>query len=347
MIIFKRLYVVHMVSIKLLVDLSMSWFENIFGFEETSYYDTQAKFCQHGAELFTMDTPSRSFHSGSLILPSLAELRKEVLTLPVKPVGKIKLSGVQIDAYELHRRPEVCGALIQVASQFNLLEMPTQYTTPEKGITGYQNDNTQGPACAMACAAATVYRNYLVRTGGQIGQTSDIQLNTLADMDKLIGIPGIRMQNGYAMMSQKTLLAISRHIESLDESLLDKLRQSLRVGMHVNTEVTIPGVSKEHRVTQVLCSALPVAYHRYPVNDWKPFALLILQACYEATLLAGLINYHYTGNPRIYLTLVGGGAFGNSPEWITSALRRALCLFRNYPLDVYLVSNRKLPVEIY
>ncbi|EPD7749666.1 MULTISPECIES: hypothetical protein [Escherichia] len=115
------------------------------------------------------------------------------------------------------------------------------------------------------------------------------------------------------MMSQKTLLAISRHIESLDESLLDKLRQSLRVGMHVNTEVTIPGVSKEHRVTQVLCSALPVAYHRYPVNDWKPFALLILQACYEATLLAGLINYHYTGNPRIYLTLVGGGAFGNSP----------------------------------
>jgi len=50
---------------------------------------------------------SRSFHSGSLILPSLAELRKEVLTLPVKTVGKIKLSGVQIDAYELHRRPEV------------------------------------------------------------------------------------------------------------------------------------------------------------------------------------------------------------------------------------------------
>ncbi len=69
----------------------------------------------------------------------------------------------------------------------------------------------------MACAAATVYRNYLVRTGGQIGQTSDIQLNTLADMDKLIGIPGIQMQNGYAMMPQKTLLAISRHIESLDE----------------------------------------------------------------------------------------------------------------------------------
>ncbi len=187
-----------MVSVRLLIDLSMSWFKNIFGFEETSYHDTQAKFCQHGTELFTMDTPSRSFHSGSLILPSLAELRKEVLTLPVKPVGKIKLSGVQIDAYELHRRPEVCGALIQVASQFNLLEMPTQYTTPEKGITGYQNDNTQGPACAMACAAATVYRNYLVRTGGQIGQTSDIQLNTLADMDKLIGIPGIQMQNGYA-----------------------------------------------------------------------------------------------------------------------------------------------------
>lgn len=92
MIIFKRLYVVHMVSIKLLVDLSMSWFENIFGFEETSYYDTQTKFFQYGTKLFTVDTPSRSFHSGSLILPSLAELRKEVLTLPVRaPFGKRKI----------------------------------------------------------------------------------------------------------------------------------------------------------------------------------------------------------------------------------------------------------------
>lgn len=40
-----------------------------------------------------------------------------------------------------------------------------------------------------------------------------------------------------------------------------------------------------HRVTQVFCSALPVSYGvRSP--HWEPLARLVLEACYEATLLA-------------------------------------------------------------
>lgn len=50
----------------------------------------------------------------------------------------------------------------------------------------------------MACAAATVFRNYLVPMGSQTGQSTTSQLNTLADMEKAIGIDGIRMKNGYA-----------------------------------------------------------------------------------------------------------------------------------------------------
>jgi len=30
------------------------------------------------------------------------------------------------------------------------------------GVTRYQHDHTQGPACAIACGAATIYRNYFV-----------------------------------------------------------------------------------------------------------------------------------------------------------------------------------------
>lgn len=118
--------------------------------------------------------------------------------------------------------------------------MPCEYTTPEKGITDYQFDHTQGPACAMACAAATVFRNYLVPMGSQTGQSTTSQLNTLADMEKAIGIDGIRMKNGYALMSANTVQAISRYIASLDEQMRDRLRQELRIGLHSDTEVTIP-----------------------------------------------------------------------------------------------------------
>lgn len=165
-------------------------------------------------------------------------------------------------------------------------------------------------------------------------------------MDRAIGIGGIRMQNGYALLQPDTVLAISKHIEAMDELSRDGVRQNLRVGVHSDTEVTIPGVSKNQRVTQVLCSALPVAYHYSPRKDWAPFATLVLEACYEATLLAAVLNYHDTGNPRVYLTLVGGGAFGNDLSWIVSALRRALNLVSHHPLDVRLVNNRKVPVEI-
>lgn len=324
----------------------MSWFSDIFGFEESTYGKTKANFYVVGSRLYTNIAPSRSFHSGTLTLPSLAELRKGVYGLEVGRRGRIKLCSLAADAYELHGWPEANGALIQVASQFNLLEMPSQHTTPEKGITDYQHDYTQGPSCAMACAAATVFRNYLVPVGSQAGQTRTCQLNTLADMDRAIGIEGIRMQNGYALLQPDTVLAIGKHIASLDEPSRDGLRQHLRVGLHSDTEVTIPGLPKAQRVTQVLCSALPVAYHYSPVRDWTLFASLVLEASYEATLLAAVLNYHRTGNPRVYLTLVGGGAFGNDRCWIVSALRRALYLVRHHPLDVHLVSYRQIPVEI-
>ena len=49
--------------------------------------------------------------------------------------------------------PENAGALFQVASQLNLLEMTGPEVTPEDGVTIYQDDRTQGPACAIAAGA--------------------------------------------------------------------------------------------------------------------------------------------------------------------------------------------------
>ena len=40
----------------------------------------------------------------------------------------------------------------------------------------------------------------------------------------------------------------------------------------------------------------------------------------------------------VFLTLLGGGAFGNQESWIFSAIRRALNLFTHFNIDVRLVS---------
>jgi hypothetical protein len=93
-------------------------------------------------------------------------------------------------------------------------------------------------------------------------------------------------------------------------------------------------------VSQAFCSALPVAYGRVPEQAWGPFATLVLEAAYEATLLAAVENALAGGTGTVLLTRLGGGAFGNRDAWIHSAIRRALQCMAGHALDVRLVSYR-------
>jgi hypothetical protein len=90
------------------------------------------------------------------------------------------------DVRQMNHAPENAGALFQVASQFNLLEMVSPTVTPEHGVTRYQYDRTQGPACAIAAGAATIYRNYFAPVGGSNGQTTERQLDGLADLGEAL-----------------------------------------------------------------------------------------------------------------------------------------------------------------
>jgi len=59
----------------------------------------------------------------------------------------------------MHLQSSNANCVFQVASQANCLEMVGSGVTPEHGVTIYANDHTQGPACAMACPGALIYRN--------------------------------------------------------------------------------------------------------------------------------------------------------------------------------------------
>jgi hypothetical protein len=245
----------------------------------------------------------------------------------------------------LHRAPEYAGALFQVASQFNLLEMIGPDVTPEDGVTRYERDRTQGPACAIAAGAATIYRNYFAPVGAQIGQTTVRQIDGLADVGVALGnilrlsVDALwKMRNGYAMCTREGLDAISGWLASATSEDIDRVRGQLRIGVHRDVEVTDFEEGPGPVVSQAFCSALPVAYSEVAPIHWRAFASLVLEAAYEATLSAAVDNKLRGESKIVLLTCLGGGAFGNHEDWILGAMRRALGLAVDYDLDVRIVS---------
>lgn len=77
------------------------------------------------------------------------------------------------DVRQVHQMPQYAGSLLQVANQFNALEMVGPSATPEDGVTRYENNRTQVPACALAGGAATICRNQFLPVGEQIGAGQD------------------------------------------------------------------------------------------------------------------------------------------------------------------------------
>lgn len=313
------------------------WFETLTGLREESAEGVRENLTL-SADLLTSAANGRSMRCGRLETPTLAELRDRVGKVAVS-TGRLRPNEVVGDVQQLHADPGNAGAMFQVASQFNLLEMVSPSVTPEDGIGRYEFDRTQGPACAIACGAGTIYRNYFVDLDGQKGQTAHRQIDCLRDLGVALGNDGDRlwsMQNGYALATESGLREISARLSAKSETERDGLRQLLRIGVQWDTQVTLGDA--DHTVSQAFCSALPVAYSRHSSGLWEDFARLVLEASYEATLLAAIVNASRTGNRRLFLTLLGGGAFGNSETWILDAIQRSLDLYSNHELEVAIVS---------
>lgn len=313
------------------------WFEALTGFAEESPQQVRKNITVDGKLLKSL-VNGKTWVCGELETPSLAELRERVHSAG-HASGKMALREVVGNVQHLHTDPSNAGALFQVASQFNLLEMTSPGVTPERGIGIYENDRTQGPACAIAAGAGTIYRNYFATVNGQVGQSASNQIDCLADLAAALGNTENRlweMRNGYALASQNGLAEISNRLRASGETERDALRQLLRIGVQWNTEVTLHDAG--HTVSQAYCSALPVAYSHYPSEQWEDFARLILESSYEATICAAIVNSASNGSNRLFLTLLGGGAFGNETDWILGGIQRALNRYRHYDLDVAIVS---------
>jgi hypothetical protein len=325
------------------------WFKGLVGFDEISPQNVRENLTIEETRLKS-NVNGRSFQFGTLEIPSLEELKLQAAKINV-PQGKIQVSEIVGNVQELHRDESNRNALFQAASQFNLLEMVGPEVTPEQGVDMYERDYTQGPACAIACGAGTIYRNYFVPLNQELGQSLHNQIDCLALVGKQLQKDKLllwEMRNGYALLNQEGLLNINAQIHKLSFQEREHLKGKLKIGIQWNTEVTIS--ESKHLVSQAYCSALPVAYSQIESIYWESFARLILEATYEATLYTALINLNNTGCHKVYLTLVGGGAFGNDMGWIIDSLHSSLVKFKDSPLDVqivsYGVSNQDVSVMI-
>lgn len=320
----------------------MDWFERLTGFAEQGYRPTQERLAIRNGRLCSAAS-AQSYAVGQLELVSLNDLRARSRDIALPE--RLRLGVVEGNVRHLHQAPDYAGALFQVASQFNLLEMVSPGITPEHGVTGYEDDHTQGPACAIAAGAATIYRNYFAPVGDQIGQTADRQLDGLGDLGRALATRlGVapetlwQMQNGYAFPDRESLRRIDAYLRQAPESDRDSLRGCLRVGLHRDVEVTDVQTFPGPLVSQIYCSALPVGYAQHAPDQWRAFASLVLEAAYEATLRAALLNAARGGSRHLLLTRIGGGVFGNDDAWINAAILRALRMVADQGLVVHMVS---------
>lgn len=314
-----------------------NWFEKLVGFKEENPRQVRANLVVEN-DIIKSKINGKTYNYGQLEIATLEEL-KEASPDINQYDSQIRIAELVGDVRVLHADSNNENAVFQAASQFNLLEMVSPKVTPEDGIGIYEQDHTQGPACAIACGAGTIYRNYFVEISEQIGQTENTQIDCLDEIGKALNNENSqlwKMQNGYALANLAGLKSINNQLSKLSLSAYEDLKGKLKVGLQWNTEVTI--AKAKHSLTQVYCSALPIAYSQIDSKYWETFAKLILEATYEATFYAALKNYELTGSPKLFLTLVGGGVFGNELEWILEAIEKSMQKFQKTPLNVNIVS---------
>jgi len=251
----------------------------------------------------------------------------------------------EIDVGALQANPNNKGATFQVASNFNCLEFVSPGDSARRGITSYIFDPTQGPAASISCGAATAYRNYFVphtpegRQKTYVGQL-ERQINLLER------IPLIPITNGYVTFSEKTQL-------KLQESAFDfKDLSNIKVGVHNDIQVT-SGLKHHGEVEvvrdrdQIVNQVFTAAMNLSGLNrgeTCRAVARFLLHGAYRGTFLSAIHNSHrlahtnWPGKNKLFLTLIGGGVFGNDIHWILEAIKSCGDLIVSSGMEIYLVN---------
>jgi hypothetical protein len=294
----------------------------------------------------TLIAAGRRYRAGRFSTPAIGELeaRLRERCAGAAPAGQLTFS-VLLGLNELTdigtlQAAAAPGSLFQVASQFNCLESPGPHLTP---IANYVTDSTQGPRASVSAFPGTFLRHYSAPDpGGHVFvQTARRQINLLGDA---VANDVARVESGY-------LQAQGVGDRAALQTSLERDFGHIRVGVHDDVEVVFgtnwggPVPPDAPAIAQVFTSTMALGGYSFGAGPgFEDCCILLLRAAYLGTILSALD----LRKSNVVLTLIGGGAFGNSARWIWDATQWAIDRASECaPSDLHVVLNgRTLTAEI-
>ena len=148
----------------------------------------------------------------------------------------------------------------------------------------------------------------------------------------LENVPGITVANGYAVLDEMTSTAMPPDASGIVDKICVGVQEGAQVtygklfplDCYEGPKMMVTLVEQDIRINQVFCAALNMKQGAAGAKTGKhprakAVAECVLRAAYEGSYLAAI----GLGSPRLFLTMLGGGAFGNSPDVIFNEIVKA------------------------
>ncbi len=181
------------------------------------------------------------------------------------------------------------NAMYQVASNFNCIEVASEYVNPFSGkyLTKLMSDSTQGPSASGGAGYGAILR-LIMHKKNPINLLSDTQLKPV---------------NG-----KLRYFDLKDHIDN----------DSIKIGLHTDVRATYSRYwdNFEYNPNGPIIDQVFTSTCICSNNKPNKLSEILLQSAYDGTYLAAI----YRQTPKLVLTLIGGNMFMNSLQQIAGAI---------------------------
>jgi hypothetical protein len=281
------------------------------------------------------------------MLPSAVDNTTTMTAITAAPSAPPRLStrsGIDIGNLQGNLSTEDC-AMVQVASNFNCLENPRRNTCMLRLVDKAHRDITQGPAAVFGTTSAYLYRchfypivNLLKNVSGHFGIPINGKITLTGDEILMTTRRQVHMNADqiciglhqdcpilFGRTSQKDLIYIGQH----------QLTQNDNTHCDDDEEAAAAAQQLEFPLVDHVLNA-SINLHDFGVDthlcDTTISNLMrsLLRAAYEGVYLAAILRKRKV----LYLTLVGGGSFGNPIPLIVDEIQRAHDKWAGHPASI-------------
>lgn len=210
-------------------------------------------------------------------------------------------------------------AVFQVASNFNALEtVDADQLLDEQLLGDYIYDLTQGSAASLSALGGLLYRRYFLfypqsPWAPSWEQTAEKQVNFLSALADVVPVT----RAGYVQFTTVSSLPTLEQYKAITIGFHENIQ--VTTGMQVGPDEQVLVGNQEQLINQVFTAAVDLKNTNRLLStnpNVKAWARTLLRAGYEGTLRATAMKC----KKKLFLTLVGGGVFGNQLSWIGDAL---------------------------